>query len=34
MSNVISNINIYKDIEEKITFLKDMIKESFSTMQN
>ena len=34
MSNVISNINIYKDIEEKISFLKDMIKESFSTMQN
>ncbi len=34
MSNVISNINIYKDIEEKISFLKDMIKESFSAMQN
>ena len=34
MSNVISNINIYKDIEEKILLLKDMIKESFSAMQN
>jgi endopeptidase La len=34
MSNVISNINIYKDIEEKIILLKDMIKESFSAMQN
>tara|TARA_Y100000389_G_scaffold44237_1_gene38946 strand:- start:7490 stop:10723 length:3234 start_codon:yes stop_codon:yes gene_type:complete len=34
MSNVISNINIYKDIEQKITFLKDIIKESFSAMQN
>ncbi|MHC5181556.1 MAG: hypothetical protein ACYSOW_06780, partial [Planctomycetota bacterium] len=34
MSKVISNINIYKDIEQKITFLKDIIKESFSAMQN
>lgn len=34
MSNVLSNINIYKDIEKKISFLKDMIKESFSAMQN
>lgn len=34
MSNVLSNINIYKDIEQKISFLKDIIKESFSAMQN
>ena len=34
MSNVISNINIYKDIEEKIFFLKEMIKDSFSALQN
>jgi hypothetical protein len=34
MNNVISNINIYKDIEQKISFLKDIIKESFSAMQN
>ena len=34
MNNVISNINIYKDIEEKIIFLKNMIKDSFSAMQN
>ena len=34
MSNVITNISIYKNIEEKISFLKDMIKESFSAMQN
>ena len=34
MNNVISNINIYKDIQEKIIFLKNMIKESFSAMQN
>lgn len=34
MTNIVTNINIYKDIEEKISFLKEMIKESFSAMQN
>jgi ATP-dependent Lon protease len=33
MSNIAININIYKDIEEKISFLKEMIKDSFSAMQ-
>ena len=34
MSNILSNTNIIKDLEEKIYFMKDIIKESFSTMQN
>ena len=34
MTNIVTNINIYKDIEEKISFFKEMIKESFSALQN